>query len=431
MGADAYIIRGEKIVAQLVAVKGTPEKKGKGSARSMPYGKTESSAVNREDLIARAREMVPALRERAEAAEADRRIPDETHQALLDAGLYRMFQPKRFGGFEMDFALMVDVGAEIGRGCGSSAWNLTNMAVQSWMAGMHYPETQEEVWGDNQSALIASAFPGPGSNIKQVDGGLVVNGAWNFASGVDFADWINLQIFLPQDGKPPVHYMALVPKSDYDVVDDWFVTGLAGTGSRSITLDEVFIPEHRSLFTPKIRGGGSPGSAINPATLYKLPVFSIGFKHFSGVAIGIARGAIELIEDDMKSRVTVTGINLVDLQSVHLRIAESAAEVDAAWALLTRDCADATRIYGAGNEPAIDQRLAWRRNDAFAGQLSVRAVERLYSLTGGRGLSQTSPFQRAWRDIHAVVQQMLMSWDMHGTNYGKVRLGHPFNDPRI
>jgi 3-hydroxy-9,10-secoandrosta-1,3,5(10)-triene-9,17-dione monooxygenase len=387
--------------------------------------------MDREDLIAAAAALVPALRTRAEETEAARRVPDATHQAFQDAGLYRLFQPKRFGGHEMDLAMMVDVAMEIGRGCGSSAWNLTNIAVQGWIGGMHYPQTQEELWADNPAALIASSFPGPGSSVKRVDGGLLVDGTFNFASGVDVADWNNLQLFLPQEGGPPEHYFALVPKSDYEIVDDWFVTGLAGTGSQSIKMNAVFIPEHRTLFTPKIRGGGSPGSAVNPSVLYKLPVFSIGLKHFSGTAVGIARGAIELIEEDMKSRVTVTGINLADQQSVHLRIAAAAAEVDAAWARLTKDCEDATRIYQAGDEPSMDQRLGWRRNDAFAGQLAVSAVERLYSLTGGRGLSDKSPFQRAWRDVHAAVQQMLMSWDMHGTNYGRVRLGHPFNDPRL
>jgi 3-hydroxy-9,10-secoandrosta-1,3,5(10)-triene-9,17-dione monooxygenase len=387
--------------------------------------------MHRDDFIQRAKDLVPALRQRAAQTEADRRVPAETHQNFLDAQLYRMFQPERYGGHEMDLALMVDVAAEIGRGCGSSVWNLCNLAVQSWIAGMHYPETQEELWADNPNALIASSFPGRGSSVKKVDDGLVVNGTWNFASGVDMADWNNLQIFLPQEGKPPVHYFALVPKSDYEIVDDWFVTGLAGTGSRSITLNEVFIPERRAQFTPNIRGGDSPGSTINPSPLYKLPLFSIGFKHFSGSAIGIARGAIEMIEDDMKSRVTVTGVKLVDTQSVFLRIAESAAEVDAGWARLTRDCDDATKIYTAGQTPTMDQRLAWRRNDAFAGQLAVRAVERLYSLTGGRGLTVNNPFQRAWRDVHAAVQQMLMSWDMHGTNYGRVRLGHEFSDPRM
>lgn len=387
--------------------------------------------MKREDLIEQACGLIPILRERAEKTEADRRISDETHQAFLDAGFYRMFQPKRLGGLEMDLSMMVEITGEIGRGCGSSAWNLSNLAVQNWVAGMHHPETQEELWGDNPAALIASSFPGPGCSVKRVDGGLLVNGTWSFASGVDFADWNNLQIFLPQEGRPPEHYFALVPKSDYEVVDDWFVTGLAGTGSRSITLNEVFIPERRTLFTPKLRGGESPGSAVNPSTLYRLPVFSIGMKHFSGTAVGIARGAIDTIEEDLRSRVTVTGVKLSDTQSVHLRIAESAAEVDAATALLLRDCDVANGLCEKGEQPTMDQRLAWRRNDAFAGQLAVSAVERLYSLTGGRGLSATSPFQRAWRDVHASVQQMLMSWDMHGTNYGRARMGHEIHDPRL
>jgi 3-hydroxy-9,10-secoandrosta-1,3,5(10)-triene-9,17-dione monooxygenase len=152
------------------------------------------------------------------------------------------------------------------------------------------------------------------TRVRRVDGGLLVDGTFNFASGVLVADWNNLQIFLPQESGPPEHYFALVPKSDYEIVDDWFVTGLAGTASQSIKMNEVFIPEHRALFTSKIRGGGSPGSAVNPSVLYKLPVFSVGLKHFSGTAVGIAKGAIELIEEDMKSRVTVTGIKLVDQQ---------------------------------------------------------------------------------------------------------------------
>jgi 3-hydroxy-9,10-secoandrosta-1,3,5(10)-triene-9,17-dione monooxygenase len=296
---------------------------------------------------------------------------------------------------------------------------------------MHVPEVQEEIWGDNPDALIASAFPGKGSSVKRVDGGMVVDGLWSFASGVDVADWNNLQIFVPQEGGPPQHYFGLIPKDDFEVVDDWFVTGLAATGSRSIKLSEVFIPDRRLQFTSNIKGGETPGSAINPSTLYKLPVFSIGLKHFSGTALGIARGGIELIEEDMRARTTVTGMTLAEQPSVWLRVAESGAEVDAAWARLTRDCADATRMVEQGIKPPVEECLKWRRNDAYAGRLAVNAVERLYSLTGGRALSADNPFQRAWRDVHAAVQQMLMSWDMHATNYGKVRMGQPFSDPRV
>ena len=387
--------------------------------------------MDREDFIERARALVPGLRERAADAEAARRMPDATHQEFLDAHLYRLFQPKRHGGYEMDLALMVDVAMEIGRGCGSSCWNLTNIAVQGWIHGMHLPEVQDEVWGDNPAALIASAFPGQGSSVKRVDGGMVVDGTWSFASGVDFADWNNLQIFLPKEGGPPDHFFALVPKSDYEIVDDWYVTGLVATGSRSILMKEVFIPERRIQFTPNIKGGDSPGSVINPASLYKLPVFSVGLKHFSGSALGIARGAVEMIEDDVRSRRTVTGIPLAEQQSVWLRIAEAGAQVDAAWALLTKDCYDAHRMLEAGEAPSVEQCLTWRRNDAYAGRLAVSAVEGLYSLTGGRGLTVNNPFQRMWRDVHAAVQQMLLSWDMHATNYGKVRMGLPFSDPRV
>ncbi len=387
--------------------------------------------LTRDDFIERAKALVPALRERAGKAEEERRMPAETHQDCLDAELHRLFQPKKFGGYEMDLGLMVDVAAELGRGCGSSTWNLTNIAVQGWIQGMHLPEVQEEIWGDNPKALIASSFPGKGSSVKRVDGGMVVDGLWSFGSGVDVADWNNMQIFLPQEGGPPLHYFGLVPRSDFEIVDDWFVTGLAATGSRSIQLDEVFIPDRLLQFTSNIKGGESPGSAINPSTLYKLPVFSVGLKHFSGTALGIARGAIELVEEDMLARRTVTGISLAEQPSVWLRLAEAGAEVDAAWALLLKDCADAARMLDRGESPSVEQCLTWRRNDAYAGRLSVSAVEHVYSLSGGRGLSTGSGFQRAWRDVHAAVQQMLMSWDMHALNYGKVRMGQPFSDPRV
>ncbi len=387
--------------------------------------------VTREEFVDRASALVPALRERAATAEQDRRMSKETHKDFLAADLYRIFQPKRFGGYEMDLGLMVDVACEVGRGCGSSAWNLTNIAVQGWIQGMHLPEVQEEVWADNPKALIASSFPGKGSSVKWVDGGLVVDGLWSFASGVDFADWNNLQIFVPREGGPPDHYFGLVPKSEFEIVDDWFVTGLAATGSRSIKLSKVFIPERRLQFTSNIKGGDSPGSAINPSTLYKLPVFSVGLKHFSGSALGIARGGIELVEEDMLARKTVTGMTLAEQPSVWLRIAEAGAQVDAAWALLLKDCIDAERMLDQGHKPSVEQCLKWRRNDAYAGRLAVNAIEHVYSLAGGRGLSSGSAFQRAWKDVHAAVQQMLMSWDMHALNYGKVRMGQPFSDPRV
>ena len=385
----------------------------------------------RATMIERAKALVPALRERAYQAEQDRRMPDSTHDEFVEAGFYRLFQPVRYGGYEMELAVMVDMCAELGRGCASSTWLFSNIASHSWIGGMHYPETQEELWGQNPEALIASSFPGPDAKATRVDGGVVVDGTWSFASGIDQADWNSLQIMLPRDGAPPEARFALVPKAEYDVVDDWFVNGLAATGSRSLAVREIFIPERRTLPATAMHGGRSPGSEFNPNSLFRLPMWAIGVKLFSGTAIGTARGAIEVMEDELRTRRSVGAVAMNELQSVHLRLAESSAEVDAAWELMRADCAEATALVEAEAEISLDARARWRRNDAFAGKLCIAAVERLYPLAGGRGLGLDSAFQRSWRDLHAATAQITMAWDICATNYGKARMGVPFFDPRL
>ena len=375
--------------------------------------------------------MVPVLRARAQKTEDDRRVPDETHRDFLDAGFYRVFQPARYGGYEMDLRITVDIAAELGRGCGSSAWIFTNLAQQAWVNGMKSPKLQDELWADNPDTLAAAAYPGKDSTVKQVDGGIVVDGAWRYSSGIDFADWINLQIFLRPEDRPPEHRFALVPRSDYEVVDDWFVTGLAGTGSRSLVLRDVFIPDYRMISSLDIRGGPTPGSAVNPGTLYRLPFWGVAGRIFSAPVIGIARGMLELTEDDIATRVSVTGAKLWEQPTVHVRLAEAGAEIDAAWALLLRDCAEAERMTEAGEVPALLQRTVWRRNNSYAVAMCVRTVERLYGLSGMRTMEPGSPVQRAWRDVRAAASQVGIAWDPVAANYGRARFGLPVTDPRV
>jgi 3-hydroxy-9,10-secoandrosta-1,3,5(10)-triene-9,17-dione monooxygenase len=371
------------------------------------------------------------LRERALATDRDRTVPLATHRAFEAAGFYKVFQPARYGGFEMPYGMMIEISAELGRGCGSSAWVFSNLVAQSLVIGMHYPEVQEEVWGRNPAALCASSYPTKGGAARRVDGGLVLDGTWSFASGIDFADWENLQVLIPNDEGPPDFYFVLVPKSDFAVEDDWFVTGLSGTGSKSVVLRDVFVPERRMLDVKHINGGPSPGSAVNPSPLFRIPPWSIGTKLFSGPALGIARGALELIEDEMRTRRTVGGINMSDLPTVQVRIAEAGAEIDAAHAVLLRDCDEAMRIAATDEKPPLAVRARWRRNNAFAGQLCLRAIERLHPIVGARGLGRDSLFQLAWRDIHAAVSQITMAWDIQAVNAGRIQFGLPSLDPRL
>jgi len=376
--------------------------------------------------------MVATLRKQALAAERNRLIPRETHKNFQDAGFYRLFQPARYGGYEMPISMMIEVAAELGRGCGSSAWIFTNLAVQNWIIGMHHPQAQEDVWGTQHNALAASSFPTQGGSGRYVEGGLILDGIWSFASGVDFADWENLQCFIPKQNGPPDHRFVLVPKRDFIIEDDWYSTGLAGTGSKSIILRNVFVPEHRVLDTQLIGGGPSPGSAVNPHALYKIPPWSVGTKVFTGPALGIARGALELIIEEMRARSSVGGAKISDLPSVQMRIAEALAEIEAATALMLKDCDDAMKLGETGERPPIELRARWRLNNAFAGQLCLRAIERLHPLIGARGINDPqSLFLLAWRDIHAAVSQITMAWDIQAVNAGRIMFGLASLDPRL
>jgi alkylation response protein AidB-like acyl-CoA dehydrogenase len=396
---------------------------------SKPRGEAHPAVWS--ELIDRARALVPSIRERGPEAEQNRRVPDETIQALKDAGLFRIYQPARFGGYEAGPRLLLDAAAEIGRACGSSAWLMSNMAAHGWICGLLPLETQEELWADDPDTLIASSFPGEGASVTAVDGGIIVDGKWSFASGIDHAEWNNLQVMVPQDSAPPRMAFALVNKSDFEVVDDWFVSGLAATGSRSLVVKEVFIPERRMAWSSYMQGGSNPGTEVHSGIVYRLPLWGVGNKLFTGPIVGIARGALEFMEQQLQAHHSVGGIRIVEQQSVQIRFAEAAAEIDAAWTLLRKDCDEATAQVEAGKMATLDDRARWRRDDAFAAKLCLAAVERLFPLAGARGLSTSSHFMRAWRDIHAATSQITAVWDLNAVNYSKVHFGMPFFDPRL
>lgn len=389
--------------------------------------------TEQQNMIDAARSMVPTLLSRARKAEEDRAVPQQTFDEFTDKGFFRIHQPERFGGKAWDISMMVRLGAELGQGCGSSCWIFSNLAVQNWILGMNNPEAQEDVWGDNPAALIASSFPAKGGKVERTDGGLVANGLWSFASGVDFADWNNMQVFVPPERSAgsPEHRFALVPKSDYRVVDDWYSPGLAGTGSRTIRLDNVFIPEHRTIPSTKLMGGPSPGSKINPGALYRVPPLTLGTKVFASPALGIAKGGLGMIEGDLSGRNTVGNAPMAELPTAQVRISEAGAQIEAAEALLLKDCADAMAIAEAGGVPDINHRARWRRNNAFAVQLCVRALERLNPLVGARGLKPENDFLRMFRDVHAASLQITVAWDIQAVNAGRIRFGLPSLDPRV
>ena len=391
----------------------------------------DGSLTLRESLTEKAAAMVPALLERQREADELRRIPDSTHRDFLDAGFYRIYQPKRFGGMECENRTIIDIAGELGRGCGSSAWIFTNLVAQSLVLSMNCREAQDDVWGDNPEALIASGLSVTGASTKPVEDGILLDGLWSFSSGVDFADWLHLQVFVPRDDGPPEPRFALIPRGSFEVVDDWNATGLLATGSKSVRLKDVFVPDYRTVAAGVLSGGKGLSRDINSAPLYQISIWSAGTQIFSAPAVGIARGALDYVENEFRDRVGVVGVKLSELPTAQARVAEANAEIDAAKALLIQVSVEATDFAERDVHPELEQRARWRLNNAYATQLSIRAVERLYPLLGARGLDAANPFMRAWRDVHAVGQQITQAWDMQATNAGRIRFGLPSVDPRL
>jgi 3-hydroxy-9,10-secoandrosta-1,3,5(10)-triene-9,17-dione monooxygenase len=398
----------------------------------MPQARTgQQAAPGFDELMARAEALVPTLRERAAEAEDLRRMPDETLADLHSSGLFRMLQPARVGGSELPFRALYELTAVIGTGCGSTSWVLANLAAHHWLLGMWHPEAQEEIWGESPDSLISSALIFARGRAVRAPGGYRLSGRWPFSSGIDASTWNMFgAIFSDEETGQNEARMFLLPKSDYKIIDTWHVIGLAATGSKDVEVSDVFVPAYRTLSTERIRGGPNRGSELNPGSLYRLPAVSLFGFAIAGVSLGIARGAISHFAATTRTRLSAyTGRNIADFTNIQVHLAEAAALTDAAEAMVLRDCDEATRITEAGIVPSLEQRARYKRDGAFAATLCTRAVDLLFSATGGNAIYARNPIQRAFRDVHAANAHYNLNWDVSGAIYGRVALGLPPDAP--
>lgn len=321
---------------------------------------------SREDMIARAWDLVPKLQDRAAETERLGRIHPDTVQDLHDTRLWRIHQPFRHGGLELDFALYIDIGEALARGCASTAWVWANLVSHNWMLGMFAAEAQDEIWDQDRDTLIGSALIYPCGKITAADGGYRLSGRWPFSSGIDPSSWVLLGGLAPSDGgdNGPTPRMLVVPKSDIEVIDTWDVAGLVGTGSQDVACDDLFVPAHMTLDLRDIRGGATPGSLVNDNPIYRLPVMAL-FPHvIAGPILGIARGAYEDYVGDIRTRTaTYNESKLATLTTLQIRIAEAGAQIDAARLLLRDNCNEAAAIAEADGDFSDGHKARWRRDE--------------------------------------------------------------------
>jgi 3-hydroxy-9,10-secoandrosta-1,3,5(10)-triene-9,17-dione monooxygenase len=391
------------------------------------------AGVSYDEAMRRARALVPVLRDRAERAEAGRQMETETLDDLHRTGLLRFHQPRRWGGMELPFVSLFDIPAEIARGCASTGWNVANLGVHHWMLALYDERAQDEVWSKNPDAVIASGIAYPQGRGRRADGGFVISGFWNFSSGVDASDWNMLAVTVKAGDRVVDHRMCLVPRSDYEIVDDWRVLGMRSTGSKSVRATDVFVPEHRALSMYLARGGAEfPGASVNPNPLYRVPLSALGSHCLAAAGVGNAQAALELTIEAIRERSTsYTALRMRDFQGVQLRVAGAGAKVDAARLVIRTDCLEAELIAGEGRAPTIEEKLRFKRNVAYAMGLCTEAVDALHALAGANGIYDRYPMERLFRDQHALTGHIGFSWDAQGAPWGLVALGGEFSSPTL
>lgn len=379
-------------------------------------------------MVGRARALIPELRNRAARTEELRRLPPQTERDLHDAGLFRIVQPKRVGGSELDYVALVDCADALGQADASVAWNFANLASHHWMLGMFDPRAQAAVWDKDADTLIASSFIFAAGRARKVDGGYVLNGHWPFSSGVESCDWNMLASVVSSDDEADgIEYrIFLLNRRDYKINDTWNATGLCGTGSNDVRVVDTFVAEHMTVSVSDLTGGPTPGSAVNPNPLYALPVFSLFPYVLSGVGLGNAQACLNDYVDLARHRAsTYNRAKISDMQTTQIKIAEASAKIDAARLVMRTNCIDAMADARRGHVPDIAAKTRLRRDGAFSVNLCTDAVSLLFAASGARSLFTSGALQRQFRDAHAVNSHLAFNFDAAGTNYGRVALGLP------
>jgi 3-hydroxy-9,10-secoandrosta-1,3,5(10)-triene-9,17-dione monooxygenase len=390
---------------------------------------SDFSGVNSDEAIRRARSIVPALRERAQKCEEARGLLPENEKLLHQTGLFRFHQPRSFGGMELPFLAVVDIVAELARGCPSTAWNVGNLGCHHWILGYYEPETQHELWDANPDVLIASSIALAAGRGKRVDGGFEVSGKWPFSSGVDNSDWNMLAVTVYEHEKAVDWRLCLVPKSDYQVIDTWYAMGMVGTGSKDIEVKEAFVPERRALALARCRGGlEHPGAKLNAGPLFRVPIVASAGHPLSATALGTAEGAYEHVRDVFLKRIgTYTGAKVSDFQAVQVKLARARCLIDSARHLMR----ESARMFQENDSLDVETKLRLRAQNAFAVSQSREAVETLWSFYGANAIYTRDPLQRYLRDVQAASQHFSFNFDIAGAAFGTAALGGKYSNPTL
>lgn len=372
-------------------------------------------------MLDRAAALKPTFAAQHDQTDQARRVSDDAVEALRQTGMFKLLQPKRFGGFEADYDLFSAMVEEVAGACASTAWVASVLTEHAWAIGCFPEAAQEDVWGSNPDAIASSSLSPKA--VKAVDGGFLVDGTWQFSSGCDHADWVMIGgAYVDAEGGSQIRYL-LIPKADVQIVDDWRVLGLRGTGSKSLKFDNVFVPMHRSVPFPALITGATPGAALYPDSyLYRAPRSWLATYTFTPIILALAQKGLELVVERLSGRVT-RGVRVADQEAVQIKIAVSAAEIDLARLRMHAGVRENVALLRRGGTPTREQTLANSRDIAYLVKLLRTAMERLCEAQGSGYIYDDDPVQSVLRDLVTASTHRIANWELSMIPYGKLRLG--------
>jgi len=375
-------------------------------------------------LLQRGRALVPKLAERASAATAARMLPPETIADYHEAGIVNILQPKRFGGLQGRFSLFSRITEELTYGCASSAWVYAVLAEHQWIISQYPERAQIDVWGNNPRAVASSSLA-PRAAAKACDGGWRVSGKFPFSSGCDYAQWGILGVFLGDLGESRSIAYVLVPLSEVEIHDDWQVLGLAGTGSKSLVLKDVFVPQHRCVMVSDLFAGTPPGAEVHPDyPVVRAPRGFLVSYSLPPVAIALGRRALERVCRDLSTRISRGVTRMAESEVVQATIGEAAAAIDSATLALHQGRDHSTAEVSTGRRITEAEALRARRDMVYAQHQVGWALERLCELSGARWVYDSDPLQEIRRDVMTILTHHAANRPAAFAPYGHMLLTH-------
>lgn len=373
-----------------------------------------------EELLARASAMLPWLREQAGAVEEARSVPALTIRAFKDAGFFKILQPAVWGGYEMNPEAFYRVLMELGRGCPSSAWNLMILGIHQWEFGKLDPRAGDELWAEDQEILVASSYA-PCGKARKVEGGWMLSGTWPTSSGSDHCEggaFLGARVF-DNDGNMLDHRSFLVRRDDYELIDDWYVVGLAGTGSKTLKLKgEAFVPDHRSHSIVDYTMGHGPST-------YRLPFNQVFFGAVSSVIVGFANGMVDLFVEHMKPRQNVFVGGPVAAQNpfVQEKLGNAVLLIRSARARVLQ-CIQESTVYAERNQQVpLDLRVHYFLDIQGVAKDCFTAGHMMFKKSSARGVFDSNPLQRQLRALLVAANHITQNEDDTSAMVGAYLLG--------